>query len=84
MNAVGILMPSAFTGATIELEGSIDGTNFYDIYNTDGSALSITVGTDRLIALVPSDLACVRYLRIVSASSEAAERTINIIVRPLT
>ena len=39
---VGLLCPSTWTSATITFFGSIDGTNFFQIYDYTGTAVSIT------------------------------------------
>ncbi len=81
MGLVGMLIPSAFTGASVTFKASIDGTNFYDIYNSDNTQFSITVGTSRWYNLDIRDFLGARYVKIVSASSEGAERTITCIMR---
>jgi hypothetical protein len=83
MNLVGIMMPAAFTGTSVTFKGSLDGVTYNDLYNTDGTALSVTVAADRFILIVPSDFAAVRYLKLVSGSSEGAERTITLACRML-
>ena len=83
MNLVGIQFPSAFTGSTVSFEASLDGSNYYAIADTAGTDLSVTVTADRLVALVAADLSCVRFLKIVSDSSEGAERTITLAIRVL-
>jgi hypothetical protein len=82
-NLVGILFPSSMTGSNLTFQGSLDGTNFFDIYDTAGSALTMTISANRFVALVPSDFACVRYIKLVSDGSEAAERTIQLAIRVL-
>lgn len=81
---VGLIMPSAFTGTSLTFKASNDGTNFYDMYNTSGTQLTVTVATAaaRWIALTPSDFAGVKYLQIIG-SSQAAERSIGIVTRSL-
>lgn len=71
-----IQIPAAFTGASITFQGSFDNSTFQAIYNTSNTAYSITVGTSRTYAINPADFAGFRYIKIVSASAEGAERTI--------
>ena len=78
---VGLIMPSAFTGTTLAIEVSMDGTTFLPLYNTSGSAVSITVGVDRHIGIVPADFAGARWFKLVSGSTEVAEREITAILR---
>jgi hypothetical protein len=82
-NLVGIIFPAAFTGATVSFEGSVDGTNFYTMKNDTGSTLSLTASTSSFVAIVPSDFAAAGHLKIVSASSEGADRTITLVYRVL-
>lgn len=71
-------MPSAFTGTAITFQCSSDGSAYYDLYN--GSTLySVTVAASRYIALNPDVFEAVRFIRLVSGSSEAAIREIFVI-----
>lgn len=80
--ALGALyIPAAFTGASITFQGSYDNTTFMAIYNTANTAYSITVGTSRAYAINLADFAGFRYLKIVSASAEGADRTIILTTR---
>jgi hypothetical protein len=83
MNLVGLIMPAAMTGTSMTFQGSVDGTNYFDLYDSSGTQLSITIAASRFILLVPADFAAVRYLKLVSGSSEAAERSINLVHRML-
>ena len=78
---VAIITPSSLTGTAFTLQASIDGATYYPVYDITGSAYSVPVGTSRYIALPPGDLAGVRYLKVVSGSTEAADRTIGIVAR---
>jgi hypothetical protein len=83
---IGYILPSSWTAADITFRGSIDGTNFFDIYNQFGSEVRHVVAANRFIALTISDLASVRYLKIRSGTSatpvnQAADRILNIVSR---
>lgn len=86
MVPVAIQIGDAITGATISFTASaLDSshpddpfTDYGALYNTNG-AISYAVAADRFIALSPSDWAGVRSFKIVSASSEAADRLIAVI-----
>ncbi len=80
---VGLIMPIAFTGTTITFLGSPDDINFYPLYNTAGTQLSITVSPDIWIEFTPGDFAAVRYLSFVSGSTEGGERTLTLVTRSL-
>lgn len=75
---LAILTPASLTGTAFTFECSVDGTNFYDLYN-GATEYSVTVAASRYIALNPDVFQAVRYVRIVSGSSEAASRTIYVI-----
>jgi len=77
----GIQIPAAFTGASITFQGSYDGSTYQAIYNVSNTAYSITVGTSRTYAINPADFAGFRYVKIVSASAEGANRTIVVSTR---
>ena len=84
MSLVGIRMPAAFTGTTLTFQESNSSTGtFRDVYNASGNQLSIPVSTNRTILFTPSDFAGLRYVKIKSGSSEAADRSINVILRGL-
>jgi hypothetical protein len=71
----GILMPAAFTGTALTFLASVDGTNFFPIYNANG-ALSYSVAQGQYVAINPQDFYGVQYLKIQSGSAEAATRSL--------
>ena len=75
---VGIKIPAAFTGIalTFTMCDTIDGTYVPVKVTTSGTALSYTVAPGGYYAIDPKDFYGIRYLKIVSGSSEAAERTL--------
>ncbi len=75
---LAILTPAALTGTEFKFQASIDGNNFFALYN-GATELAITVNTSRYIALNPDIFASVRYLKIISGSSESAARDIYVI-----
>lgn len=78
---VGLITPAAFTGTIITFQISMDGTTYKTFYNSAGAIATVTVGVDRHIGLVPADFAGARFFKLVSGSSEAAEREITVILR---
>ena len=72
-------IPDAFTGATVTVKGSIDGTNFTTILatNSDNAQSVAANGTYQL----PLNAVNFPFLQLVSASNEGAARTINIFLR---
>ena len=66
--------PSAFTGATIQPAMSNDGTNFTD------SGAAITVTDDETYA-IPAAVFAAKFIRLTSASSEGAARSLKIFLK---
>ena len=67
---VGLIIPSDWVIATaITLQGSIDGTTFYNVYDDTGTEVSITVAASRHIALNPSEFASFPYLKLRSGTA---------------
>ena len=83
MRLVGIVTPAALTGTALTFQGSADGSTYTALYDTAGDAVGATVAADRWVVLDPADFAGIPYIKAVSGSAEAAERTITLIVRPV-
>lgn len=81
LGVVALIMPSAFTGTTMSFTGSNDGATYNALYNTSGTALSITVAAGRNILFSPGDLVGIRFIKLVSGSTEGADRSIRVITR---
>lgn len=79
---VGIYMPAAFTGTAITFQVSVDGTNFQPMYQ-GSTQYSISVSAGRYQQIPGSDFAGIRYLQVVSGSSETGLRKLMLAVRPL-
>lgn len=78
---VGILLPAAFTGTALTFEASIDGSNFFPVKKSDGNSVSYTVAQGTFVAVDPKDFYGVQYLKVVSGTSEAGARTLNLAVK---
>lgn len=78
--AVVLQLPSALTGTALAVHGSADGTNFYPIY-VDGTALSITHVNSSIHSLNPRATVGLLAIKLVSNGTEAAERTIGVVVQ---
>lgn len=72
---LSIQFPAAFTGATVAVHGSIDGTNYKALY-MDGSAVSVTVTVSTTHQINPRATYGLHSVKLVSAGAEGAERTI--------
>jgi len=80
---IGILIPSAFTGTKLFIEGSLDGTTFYQLYgSSSGVAKEIKAVADRFIEVETNYDNPFNFIRLVSNSAEAGERKIQIICNP--
>lgn len=87
---IGIVMPSAWTAAAITLQGSVDGTNYFDLHNDSGTEISITVAASRFVLITTRGWPAVPYVKIRSGTTsvpvvQAAERTVTLVVaeRPI-
>jgi hypothetical protein len=85
---VAYIMPAAWTAANITFQASVDGINFYNIYDQSGNELIHNVANSRMIILTPSDLAGVRYIKMRSGTSAApvaqgAQRQIIYVTRAI-
>ena len=80
---VGVLMPSAFTGTKLTIEGSIDGVNFYQLYgSTSGIAKEIKVTANKFIEIESNYDNPFNFVRLVSSSNESAQRILQIVCHP--
>lgn len=79
----GIVTPAAFTGVTLALHVSADGTTFAALYDTAGAAVSVTVAPSRHVYIDPVLTAGWPYVRVVSGTAEAAARSVTLLVRPV-
>lgn len=75
---IGFILPATFTGATVKVQASVNGTNFHDLYY-NGVLVSFPATVSTWQALPPAALAGVGFIRLVSSSTEAANREIRII-----
>src|SRR5271166_812658 len=79
LTMTGMLMPATFTGTTITFNASVDDLNFFPLYNTAGTQLQTTVGTNRFVLFTPGDFSGIQYLQLVSGSVEAGNRLITLV-----
>ena len=79
----GLWPNTAFNGTSISLQWSPDGTTFYDVKETDGSAVSYTVAADKVTRVDPSGwaFASTGWLRVVSGSTEDTNSAITVLLR---
>lgn len=80
----GISTPNALSGGTFHIESSSDGgVSFLPVFGEDGVQLELVVAVDQYIKVSPQDYAGVNKLRIVSGTSEASERIIQVHYRAI-
>ena len=77
----GFMLPDTFTGTALTFEAAPteDGT-YRSVTNSSGTAISVTVATDAHVLIEPQTFAGVRWLKIVSGSTEGADRTIGLVL----
>lgn len=85
---LAIIMPSAWTAASITFQVSNDGSNFSDLYNSGGSEVSVTVAASKAIQLDALQFLGWRYIKLRSgtaaaAVNQAASRSLQLLVKPL-
>ena len=86
MRLFGIVMPAAWTAANLTFQASADGTTYSNMYNSDGTELTVTASTSRYIYLDPAIFASVQFLKIRSGTAgtpvnQEAARTIGLVLR---
>jgi|SRR5947209_2555294 len=84
----GLLMPAAWTAATLTFQGSVDGTNFYDLYDTGGNEVTFTVAASHFVAGDPSSFVGLSHIKLRSgtggaAVNQAADRLITVALRQI-
>jgi len=79
---VGVYIPASFTGTAITFQSAptLAGT-YSPIKDGAGAAVSKTVAAGDYVYLDPTIFAGVGFIKVVSGSSEAAERTITVAAR---
>ena len=82
----GYFIPASWTAADVTFAVSVDGTNFSDLYDLFGNEVVHTVAANRFVALLPSEMASIRYLKIRSGTTgtpvnQDAKRIITLVTR---
>lgn len=81
---VGLSVPAGFSGSQLSIYSAIsfDGT-YRVVKNINGTAATMTCVADEHIALVPFDLASVRYVKVLSNVSQVGDCEITLVTRPV-
>lgn len=80
---VGMHLPAALTGTAVTFTVDNGSGTYNTLADGAGADVSKTVAASKFINLAPSDFAGVNKLKVVSGSSEGADRTITLVVRDL-
>lgn len=82
--ATALLMPAGWTAASITFQVSVDGTNYYNLYDAAGNEKTITVSTSRAVYLPTDDFLGFKYMKIRSGTAgspvtQLAERLVIVV-----
>jgi hypothetical protein len=84
---VGIIMPATWTAADLTFQASLDGSTWYELVTTAGTAVSITApAAATWIAINPGDFVGVPWLKVRSGTlaavvAQGGARSITIVSR---
>jgi hypothetical protein len=79
----GILIPAAWTTATLSFNASIDGGNTWYPVNNDTVLVSETVAAGTYVALDPTRWRAINAIRLISSAAQTSAVTINLVCRPI-
>lgn len=82
----GIIMPSEWTSANLTFQVSADGVTYQNLYDANGTEITVVAGASRTIQLDPAVFAAIPYIKVRSGTSgtavnQGAARTIGLILR---
>ena len=67
---VGMIMPSVWTPAVVTVQGSSDGTNFYDLYDgVTAKELSFNLKPGSMAAIISNRMCCFTSIKLRSGTS---------------
>lgn len=79
----GIFLPSTFTGSVLTFTGAATLGGTYKTVQSAGSDYSINVAGGKYVAVDPQVFSGIQYLKIVSGSTEGADRALTIASRTM-
>lgn len=85
----GIVMPAAWTAASLTFQASFDGgTTWVNMYESSGTEISVTASTSRYIALDPVIFASITMIKVRSGTSgtpvnQTADRALGLVLRSI-
>jgi hypothetical protein len=69
---VGLVMPATWTPAVVTIQGSPDGTTFYDLHDgTPGTELVFNVSPNSMVMLNPNRMRCCKAVKLRSGTAAA-------------
>lgn len=75
-----LIVPAGMQGTDITFVGSDDGTNFFPLFEMNGSEITVIHTTATvMVALDPQLLYGIKHLKIVAGANQSAGRTLKII-----
>lgn len=82
-----IVMPAAWTAASLTFQTSYDCTNYADLYDATGTEYTVSASTSREILVPYADFIGVTCMKIRSGTSgtpvsQGADRTLNLVLVP--
>lgn len=81
---LGVQLPAAFTGTSISFQAATSfGGTYQTVIDGSGSTLSKTVSQGKYLLLDPSEFAGLQFIKIVSSATEAAQRDLTLVSRPV-
>lgn len=66
---VGVVMPASWTAANLTFQASVDGTNYFDVYDDSGVERTITAAASRFILIPATDLMSAVKLKVRSGTT---------------
>lgn len=83
----GLVMPATWTAANLTFQGSHDNSTFNNLYEEDGTEVTITADAARFIQLPSTFFQAVRFLKVrsgtaASAVNQGGSRIITLLVEP--
>lgn len=80
---IGLIVPATITGNKFTIEGSIDGTNFYELFGSEtGTAKEIKITAGKFVEIESNYDNPFNFIRLVSNMTETGERKIKIVCNP--
>ena len=69
---VGLVMPATWTPALVSIQGSPDGTTFYDLHDgTPGIELLFNVSPNSIVMINPNRMRCCKAVKLRSGTAAA-------------